>query len=200
MKQINNLLMTLAIIAVLITLVNLVITINKIGDIKELTGHATGDVNVTIESTASINFNTSTINWGTGAVDNSQTSATLDTDAGTVTNGNWTAIGNGLSLQNDGNTNVSFTLKSDKTAVDFIGGSSPSPTYKLKVSNNDTGACGSLANFSSFQEVTTSEQVACTNLGYDSTVDLVEIDVQLVVPANTIGTKGSVITATATTI
>jgi hypothetical protein len=196
----NNLLMLVAVLAVAIALINLAITVNKIENLKELSGHAvdTGDVNVTIVNQAVINFNTSTINWGSGAVDVGQASATLDTDAGTVSNGNWTAIGYSLSLQNDGNTNVSFTLQSDKNAASFIGGTGPS--YQVKVSNNETNACGSISHWSTYADINTTETEACSNMGYSDSADLVNIDVKLVIPRDAVGVKGSVITATATPV
>lgn len=199
-QKMSNVLTIVAVLAVSIALVNLAITINKIGDIKEFTGHATdtGDVNVTIVNQAVITFNTSTINWGSGAVDEGQVSATLDTDAGTVTNGNWTAIGYSLSLQNDGNTNMSFTLQSDTDADGFIGGANP--TYKVKVSNNETNACGSISHWSSFDHINTTEVEACSNMGYLVGADLVNIDIQLTIPQDAVGVKGSVITATGTPI
>lgn len=193
--------MIVAVLAVGIALVNLGITINKINNIKELTGRATdtGDVNVTIVNQAVINFNTSTIDWGSGAVDVNSTNATLDTYAGTDVGGNWTAIGYSLSLQNDGNTNVSFTLKASNNATTFIGGTAVTPSYQIRLENNETNSCAvAFSNWNNaYADINTTETTACTNLGYGVDDNLVNIDVKLVIPRDAVGTKGSVITATA---
>jgi len=203
MPENNNLLMIVAIVAIVVAVVNLGITINKVGDIMAITGFATdtGTANLTIESAASVSFVTSVINWGSGQVDEASTSATIDSE-GTMTNGlNWTTVSQGLTLQNDGNCNVTFTLTTSNVASAFIGGSAVTPTYKIKVTTNETNACGGTNSLSSYTEATGAAQPACNNTGYSNTADAVDIDVQLVIPEDALpGAKSSVITATASCI
>jgi len=120
----------------------------------KITGYATEDtgiVNVTIESSASIVFETALLDLGNGTV-TPGTTATVDSESG---NDNWDGdqASGQLVLENNGNVNVSFTLKSNVSATDFIGGTTPA--FKLKVTNNETGSCGDTANFTSYEEITT---------------------------------------------
>jgi len=199
MKKQNNFLLIIAILAITIAVVNFGVTFYKIGGLSELTGHATdtGTANLTIVSQASLQFVTNNINWESGAVDEAPTSATIDSE-GTVDDGNWTIVNQGLTLQNDGNTNISLQLTTSNVAAAFIGGSEVTPSYMLKVDNNETDSC-IVNNMSSYTEATGVPQAACDNFGYVNTADAVDINVQLVIPEDALpGAKGSVITATGT--
>ncbi len=201
MKNIN-LLLVVAIIIVTFAAVNLIV---QFDDVMELTGFATGSdtgtANVTIMSQASVQFTANTIDWGTGRVNETETSALLVTN-GTVKEGNWTAVSTGLLLQNDGNTNVSVTLTS--TVVDtFIGGLAATNSYQLLVSDTGAGEANSCDTahliMSTFTEVDGTAQSACTNFSYYDAQDLLEIDVLLRIPEDaTPGLKSATITATAT--
>ena len=142
-KQTNNFLLIIAVIAVGIALVNLSVTIMKVGDIRELTGFATeaGTANLTIESYAAVNFTTDNIDWGSGTVDTEggKDKAYLDTKTGTVTDGNWTANSAGLVLENIGNINVTLDVKAGKSAASFIGGTSPNYTWMFN--ELESGSC-----------------------------------------------------------
>ena len=201
MKSIN-ILMVVAIIVVTFALVNLII---QFDDVIELTGFATGTdtgtANVTIMSQASVQFTANTIDWGTGRVNATETSALLVTN-GTVKEGNWTEVSQGLLLQNDGNTNVSVTLTST-VANDFIGGLAATNSYQLLVSDTGAGEANSCDSehliMNTFTEVDGAEQSACTNFSYYDAQDLIEIDVLLRIPEDaTPGLKSATITASAT--
>ena len=75
-----------------------------------LTGNATdaGTVNITIVSTAAINFTNQNVNFGAGAVDNLELIANLYTNNNSVSDGNWTSVPSGLVLRNIGNINVKY--------------------------------------------------------------------------------------------
>mgnify|MGYP000081786081 CR=1 FL=1 len=109
----------------------------------ELTGFATanstGLVNVTIESSAEINFTTALLDFGSGTVTPGQI-AVLDSE-GTNTSWSGNATTGELILENIGNTNLTLQLKTDLSPADFIGGTSP--TFQAKVANNtgNVGAC-----------------------------------------------------------
>lgn len=165
-----------------------------------ITGHAlveTGIVNVTIESAASINFETALLDLGNGTVTPGQ-AATVASEPATNAYWSGTQATGELILENNGNVNVSFTLMSNKSAADFIGGTSPA--FKVKVSQNETGSCGSTANFTSYQDITTSQQIACNNLGFEPTQDSIMIDAELTISDNAAGSKTVGVTATATAI
>lgn len=172
----------------------------------ELTGFAltdTGIINVTIETAASINFTVDILQLGSGVVTPGQT-ATVSSDQGTSPNAFWSGAAEEgqLLLENNGNSNVTIDLKAttaNDAAAIFIGGTSPS--FKLRVTNNETGSCVSIANFTNFDEVTTSDQEACSNLQWDDGKDLINIDAELTIPNDaTPGNRQATITATATGI
>ncbi|PIO07887.1 hypothetical protein COU62_02115, partial [Candidatus Pacearchaeota archaeon CG10_big_fil_rev_8_21_14_0_10_35_219] len=90
----NNLVLTIAFIAVAISLISAGITYFSIANlVTQLSGYATsvGEANLTVASSANINFTTFVIDWSTGQVNLGETHAILNTADGTVTNGNWTA-------------------------------------------------------------------------------------------------------------
>ena len=170
----------------------------------ELTGQAlvdTGVVNVTIDTSASINFETSLLDFGNGTVTPGQT-AIIDSE-GNNTGGYWTGstVDGELILENNGNTNVSFTLMTNKTAQEFIGGTTGIAKFEIKIKENDTNSCGvagsAFANFTDYQEITESEQLACSNFGSNSTVDSIMIDARLTIPEDAAGSKTVVVIATA---
>src|SRR6056297_1427939 len=124
MKQ-SNLLMILAVIAVLIAMANAFIVLNKV---NKMTGYATeqGYANLTVSSTININFSTDTIDWGAGVVDTGEDNATLDTVGPTVTRGNWSTTGvTPLVLENIGNVNATIDFSAASDASGFLGGTSP---------------------------------------------------------------------------
>ena len=127
-----------------------------------ITGYATanGTVNVTINTSVSLNFTTSEVNWGTGAVDIETVWATLDTVGG-VTNGTWSAVSSGLVIRNAGNVNLTLNLSTGKNASAFIGGTGES--YEYNVSNVDAGACIPPGGFSldTYYDVNGSSVLIC---------------------------------------
>lgn len=170
----------------------------------ELTGYAidTGIVNVTITSSASINFTTDLLDLGNGTVTPGGT-ATVSSNSTFSANDQWTgAQAEGqLVLENNGNVNVSLTLETNNIAANFIGGSSPAPSFKLRVTNSETGSCNDTQQFGSFEEVTGSPKNACANLGWGESFDSIIIDAELTIPNNAAtGTRQATITATATSL
>lgn len=198
--KLTNILLIVAFLAVGLAVFNLIITINKVGDIETLTGFATDNatVNLTVESTAVVNFTTDNINWGTGYVNETESSATLNSE-GTMTGTGWTVVTQSLILENIGSSDVEVNLSSSKSAADFIGGTSP--VFQWKVSEEEVGSCAGTLSLTSYTGVTVapSNAGACTNLTAISTADELDIDIQVIVPADSAsGAKGSIITAIAT--
>lgn len=206
----TNILMFIAVITVVFAAISLAVTINKIGDFKALTGFATdtGTANLTIESLASINFTTDNIDWGSGMVDTEETLAYLDTKDNSVTNGNWTATGTGLILENIGNVNVSIDIKAGKTAATFLGGTSPDYEWRFEDSLeagsclNSTGGTDALPLDTFYDVNTTSPGTrVCEIFQFVDGTDSIKIHLNLSVPYNAItGARGDIITATATAI
>lgn len=200
MREGNNVLLVVAIVAVTLAMFNLVVTVNKLDDIERMTGFATdmGTANLTIEGSASVNFTTDNINWGNGFVNETEVSATLNTE-GTMTGTGWDVVSSGLVLENTGNTNVTLNFTSSKDAADFIGGTGPS--FQWRVSDVEADSCVTGSLISSYTDVTMTSQLACADMAWENTRDTLEIDLQLVVPQDAVAeAKGTVITATATAI
>lgn len=202
----ENFLLTIALIAVVISAFGLGFTYITLENFREnwLTGFvtSTGTVNVSIATSASINFTTNLINWGSGTVSNNSVAALLDTSTGTVTNGTWTPVSNGFVIENSGNVNVSLNLKTSNNAAAFIGGTSPS--YKFNVSNAEATSCTS-GSFSlgAWTDVNTTDPgtLVCNPLNFLDTKDSVRVDIQLLIPYDSLkDTLTSTMTATATAV
>ncbi len=186
-------------LSIFVTIVVFSILMLTLRNFGVMTGHATatGEANLTIQTAASISFNISQVNWGTGYVNETEPSATLDTE-GAMNGTDWDSVNSGLVVQNDGNVNVSLNLTSSKNADDFIGGTDPS--FKWRASENETDSCPGTLSVTSYTSATTSHQNLCDNMGYIDTKDTIEIDLEVVVPQDALGTKGVVITAHGTAV
>ncbi|MDO8508513.1 MAG: hypothetical protein Q7S27_02395 [Nanoarchaeota archaeon] len=207
----NNLILILTIIAI-IAVFFAVITFFFFGGLgSRISGYATttstGEVNLTVETLAVINFTTNVINYGSGRVNSGSSHAALTTFAtGNVTGGNWTLqTAGGLRLQNLGNVNVSLNLSSSKAAATFIGGTTP--VFKWNVTNleassclNSTGTGETGLNLYAFFDVNTTTTNFCPRLNYLDTADTIRIDFNITVPADSqTGALTTTITATADT-
>ncbi len=169
----------------------------------ELTGRVSdsSQVNITIEPFAAINFTLSNISFGTGAVEDGQLNASLDT-LGNIIRGNWSVVRDGFKIENVGNVNVTLDLKSGKTAAVFLGGSNPD--YEYNISENETGSCSggsiSLNNWYDINTTNPGTRICNLFLCKDSN-DTIEIDLHLIVPSDAQpGLKSDIFTATATSL
>lgn len=177
---------------------------------SKISGYATSEdnatVNITIQATAAINFTTDNIAWGSGTVDISKLEANLSTSgAGSVTDGNWTAVGQGLILENIGNINVSIELQSSQgTAAAFIGGTNPG--YWWNITNSEAGSCNNVTGFNLGQlyEANSSLTVCGSSeggLGYLDVADSITIDIKLRIPYDSLtGARSDIITAVGTSV
>lgn len=197
MNSAKNLLLIIAILALVVALGNLVVTINKAG---KLSGYASDQATAALElaPAAKINFVVDAINWGSGAVFENATTANINSE-GAVIGGNWTAVSQGLTLRNDGNVDVELSLTTSNTASTFIGGVGPS--YQLKVSNSEATSCIfplNSTNLGTYTEANATAQPTCKKFDQADASDLLRIDVNLTIPGDADpGSKSSTITATA---
>jgi len=209
----NNLVLTIAFIAVAISLISAGITYFSIANlVTQLSGYATsvGEANLTVASSANINFTTFVINWSTGQVNLGETHAILNTADGTVTNGNWTAVSGGLVLENLGSTNVTLDLQTGKTPTQFLGGTNPG--YMWNVTSLESNSCVNdsyeepfgdvnFTMYGVFASTSTSSTRVCQYFNFISGADTIEIDINLSVPSDSLtGALTDTITATATVI
>lgn len=198
MKQ-NNLLLILAIVAVVVAMANAFIVLNKV---NKLTGYATeeGYANLTVSSTVNINFSQDTVDWGEGVVDAGEENAILDTVGPTVERGNWTTTGvEPLILENIGNVNATIDMHTASNAQDFLGGTSP--VYEWNFTNNEADSCteGTGVTLGNYASTSTTNQQICDPLNYLSGQNSLQIDIRLTVPYNSnVGSLSDTITAEAT--
>ena len=179
-------------------LILIVVSLANIG--IRFTGHVTNVtdtavVNVTITTSAAINFTTDFIDFGDGMVDAGYSFAQITTEGGACTNGNWSVINTPLVLENIGNQNITLWISSDKTGTTLLGGTSPSFQYKITNTSGETGCAGSPSGYQDFSATPT---VICSLLEIYSTKDSIDIDIQLIIPSDSLtGEKTATITATA---
>ncbi|MBI2045186.1 hypothetical protein HYT23_03945 [Candidatus Pacearchaeota archaeon] len=200
MSSNNSALLVFAIVVLVLALGNLVVTIDKVGT---LTGRASDTATAALElaPAAQIDFIVDSINWGSGAVDEAPTKANINSE-GAVIGGNWTAVSQGLTLQNNGNVDVTLSLTTSNVASAFIGGSAGGgPKYELKVSNSEASSCEvplNSTNLGTYTEATGTAQATCKKFDKTDASDLLRIDVNLTIPEDADpGAKSSTITATA---
>jgi hypothetical protein len=160
-------------------------------------GSVAGTMNVTLSGTADIILTDASTSFGTGYVNASFASATINSE-GTKTNWiNTTAFPavDPMTLENNGTRQANVTIKSDKSAATFIGGTGP--TQSFKGTNSEAGSCtGTLASVYGAFDVT--EINLCSKLEYIDANDTVKIDYQLVIPSDAAqAAKGEVLTFTA---
>ena len=195
----DNLLLTIAIIAVVVAACGVGFTYYETGGFW-ITGHGTtGIANLTVDTAASVNFTIQLIDWANGTVDDGKDSATLLSieGANNVTDGSWILqTEGGFQIANIGNVNVSLNLSTNNTAATFLGGSSPS--YQLNVTNLNTSACNGSAGYTvgEWTNCLTAGVMVCDVFQKDTDKDHIRIDLKLVVPSNSYtGNRQSLMTA-----
>jgi len=198
----DDLLLSVAVVAVVVSLLGMGMTYYSIDSFKKtwLTGFATSTatVNLTVESNLAINFTTDNIDFGSGQVDPGALNATLETPFGNL-RGNWTNVTDGFILENIGNIDCNISIKTGKTAGNFIGGTSP--VYQWNVTNDEANSCTKKSTFTlgAWNNYNTSGVEVCDVFFANNTKDTIRIDLHLSVPADSkVGALGDVITATAT--
>ena len=156
-----------------------------------------GTVTFDIVETVDISFTTSILDWGAGSVNSGEASATLDSNASTVTDGSWTPNGGELILENIGTEDVSLTLNSSVNASTLIDGSSSS--FQWLVTDIGAGSCVN-NTMTSFTEIDTNITTVCDVFYATAAKDDLKIDFKLVIPSDTLldGQRSATITAIAT--
>ncbi|MBM3229763.1 hypothetical protein FJZ26_04995, partial [Candidatus Parvarchaeota archaeon] len=103
----------------------------------------------------------------------------------------------GFLVTNDGNTNVSINITSDKSAAQFIGGSSP--LFQAFGAVNETGACPSLV--ASMQDLSTTSVNICPLLISSDSQDTIWAHIKVQIsPDSPQGSSSAVITFTSTAV
>lgn len=207
-NNLSKILIIVAVVTLLISLFSAGIIYFSAGNLVNVfSGRVTGEANLTIETVASINFTRNSLNWQSGRVTDGFTMAYLDTAAGTVKNGNWTAVSSGLKIENLGNVNVSLNLSVTKTAATFFGGTNPS--YKWNITNGEANSCvnlsggtgNNLSHLGIYYDPNISSANWCPLFQFIDSKDVMNISINLTIPSDSItGTLGEIITATAVAV
>ena len=185
-----------------------------------------GTATLTVQTSSSIRFTADTVNFGTGSIDtaNGFRNCSLSTVSGTAYANSgctdFTEVNNGFTVENDGNTNLSVQLRTNQTAIQFIGSSGA--MFRWNVTLNESGSClnntgfedvvypNTTADCSSdtstssgcgtiFESVSTSDKIICPRLRFIDNSDALNIDINLTIPEDTpAGVKlaGIIITGT----
>tara|TARA_Y100000310_G_C20529890_1_gene737879 strand:+ start:348 stop:998 length:651 start_codon:yes stop_codon:yes gene_type:complete len=196
----NNILIVIAVIAVVVSVLGMGITYNYVIAFQQwITGYATdqGTVNLTVETSALINFTTANVSFASGRVDDGKNIAWMVSSNGSITDGNWTAPGNDFVIENIGNVNVTLELKAGKTNATFIGGSAGGgPVYYWNITNSEASSCNGSATFNMsgdtnprediFEDVNTTGdgEKICDEFNFQDSYDEIKIAVLLGVPSD----------------
>ena len=169
---------------------------------REVTGRATndmGNVTLTVETQMSIILNQDTVNFGSGYVNdtNPQCTANATLVAGPAyidssNNDCWTnntAQPGPLLLENDGNINVSLTVKGPDSDTFFQGfnpGALSDQLLQWKFRNNETDACTENVTAAlDWQNFTQVAKNICDNMRFTPEAqDELAIDIMVVIPFN----------------
>jgi len=200
----DNVLMTVAVIAVVVSVLGMGITYNYFTTVEDwLTGFGViGSVNLTVETLAAINFSTTNISFGSGQIDSGQSIATLVSSNGSITNGDWGAPGNGMVIENIGNLNVTLDIATGLVDVTFIGGSSGGgPRYEWNITNGagEADSCTAPGNLTmdTYENVSNVARRICDSFNFQDAQDIVQIDILLAIPDDSLtGALTDTITAT----
>ncbi|MFC1741512.1 hypothetical protein ACFL3V_03175 [Nanoarchaeota archaeon] len=211
----NKTLTILVAIALILMLGSTVLFISKLRG-ENISARATTDqaqARLRITSLASINFTISSVDWGSGFVNETATYCQLDTEGGNNPSNcsNFTTVYEGLRLENDGNRNVQLNISANNTAAQFLGGTNP--LYEWKLANNESDSCGSkgigtncVTNVSAlqFQTYSTASNTpvdVCACFRPSDPSDLLNIELMVRVPSDSFsGLRDTTITAVATAI
>ncbi len=170
-----------------------------------ISGMITGTANLTVTSTVSIVFRNNSIDFGPGTVFDFTTgtdNCTMDT-AGGITSSHCVTFGaqsSGFKVENNGNVNVTLSANFDKAAAAFIGSTSNTPVFTMKVSNSEASSCANLnGTFTSYANVPTAATIVCntTSFNFADTRDLFLLDINISIPEDAPGgTKTTTLTVT----
>jgi len=203
MSDISN--KTLAIlvgVAIVVSLLG-ILSIGK-GGVTYMTGRgSSGAGPVSFNATSEVSIKVAgSIDWGNGRVNATSTSATLDSNAGTVTGGSWTPITQYITVENDGTVNISVDVNAngDNNANGLIGGTSPG--FQMKGVATESSSCVTLAtDYTSVPNSTETPFAICDILQYANNADTFNVAAKVVIPSDAAtGARNATITFSATEV
>ena len=202
----NKFLAVLLVVAIVITLIGTIYSVDRLSKLGFISGtDVFGFVNVTISNQTTINVTATNCNFGTGYVTSPYSFAELassddgDTGGGGCTDtdikGNWTNTTaydpECMAVRNDGNVWLKINMSATKDAAGMIGGTSPQ--YKVWSQDLEASSCYSGAkNYSSRVDVSTVNVTLCNYLNPSNASDELSVGCYLKVPDNAWGAKSDV--------
>jgi len=207
--KLTSLLMVVAVVAVVISAVNLInnIAISQTGRASE------GNVSLEVFERIEINFTRNIINWSTGNVDPAQPWAYLSTKGVNINNISWNNQTRGLVIESLSTLNITLNLASSKDALNFLDGGTFQGSQFLWEVNQDpvttdygngdgeSGTCAAGLAPISWASVTTTPTTICSNMGFAANANELEIDIAVNISRTApTGPKNVTITATAVKI
>ncbi len=197
MKQ-DNLLLTVAIVAVVVAIAGISVTYNSVSAFNNFfTGFAVenGTVNVTVLTTASINISSANgtagkmLDWGNGSFDSGANYVVLISND-TVINGTWANISEGFIVDNVGNVNVTVGIHSTYLAssTNFLGESTdstvPEALFQYNITNSEAGSCNFTTGFEGeWKNFTDSSVQFCDGFDSVEASDTMMINILLGIPS-----------------
>ncbi|MBI4145536.1 hypothetical protein HY493_05035 [Candidatus Woesearchaeota archaeon] len=216
----NKSLATLLIVAIVVSVGGTWLVLNKAPSLLTITGLQsstdTGTALLQINTVASLRFAVDVVNFQNGSVNTSSgnTVCTMDTTGVSLARSqciNFTNVTAGFQIENDGSTNLSVNLSSDKSADTFFGGSASLNEFKWKISQNESSSClnstggsgGTTVTPTAYTDVDTSAGgiTVCPFLKFLDASDSIKVDINVTIPYDaTSGVKTATLTATGTTV
>lgn len=145
----SRVLVVILIATLFISMFGAVITVQKFGGFKALTGAwasgttTYGSTNLTITSQTVINFTTQNVTFGSGYVTAGSSACIMDSigTASAGCTGFLSVLNANLTLENMGNTNVRLNLSNVNYTTSFIGGTSPGYAILWNPLEGNTTTC-----------------------------------------------------------
>lgn len=190
---------TLALVLIAAIAVSLVGTLVSLNKVNQITGFATsvgGNASLYVNSTASLRFSTATVDWGTGSVNATAGTCYLSTESVKTGCTGFSTVSAGLVIENDGDTNLSVTLVSDKTPTTFIGSGA---TFNWKLSQNEASSCPSVTP-TAYTQINTTAITICTALEPLDTRDTILINLNVSIPLSVVTSSSGQKIATLTAV
>jgi hypothetical protein len=209
----NKTLASLLVLAIVASLGGTLLVLNQEAPVF-LTGFATtqtGNVTVNVTQVTAIQLNVAEIDFGQISVDDTVGSTcTVNTNGGTASaacNNNSAIPTNGLQIENTGNVDADILFNSTNSTVTLFLGSEAAAAngqYNVSVNNFEASSCnnfGFLASADNSSAVSSVDEQNICELNFEDANDVVEVDVQLVIPSATApGVKRDQIVFTATAV
>jgi len=199
----DNLMLTVAIVAVALSIVGFATTYNSLSSFQNhLTGFATqenGTINVSVQLSASINIThaegvegSKNINFSSGAITDPSFGYLYTNGTQVGTDNGFAIPSEGFRIRNIGNQNVSLNVSLDQTADEFYDTSGGDIYYNLSSLASSGNSC---ANWeagveNTYTSFTTTPTSVCTNFLSDDAgaeQDLLQMDIGLKIPSATVG-------------